>query len=219
MIIYKITNLINNKIYIGRDKNNNPKYFGSGSLIKDAIKNYGKNNFKKEILETCDNESELNEREKYWIKNLNSQNLEIGYNICECGHTSSNLSNHPNRSEIVKKISEHHADFTGNKNPMFGKKHNKETREKMSIKIKESFKKDPNLIKNKKELLKKYYIGRGNPNYNSTLILQYDLNMIFIKEWKDLYSLKEEGFNSKLISQCCRGRYKNSHGFIWKFKI
>lgn len=42
MIIYKTTNLINNKIYIGQDKNNNPKYLGSGDLLKKAIKKYEK---------------------------------------------------------------------------------------------------------------------------------------------------------------------------------
>ena len=55
MIIYKTTNLINNKIYIGQDSRNNPYYYGSGTIITLAIKKYGKNNFKKEILETCNN--------------------------------------------------------------------------------------------------------------------------------------------------------------------
>jgi len=42
MVIYKITNLINNKFYIGQDIKNNPKYLGSGNLIISAIKKYGK---------------------------------------------------------------------------------------------------------------------------------------------------------------------------------
>lgn len=47
MIIYKTTNLINGKIYIGFDSHNNPEYFGSGKLIKMALKKYGTSNFKK----------------------------------------------------------------------------------------------------------------------------------------------------------------------------
>ena len=59
MVIYKTTNLINGKIYIGQDLENNPNYFGSGLIFKKAILKYGKNNFKKEILEYCFNKQEL----------------------------------------------------------------------------------------------------------------------------------------------------------------
>lgn len=53
-IIYKVTNLINGKIYIGRDLRNNPKYLGGGIAIKSAHKKYGRENFVKEILEYVD---------------------------------------------------------------------------------------------------------------------------------------------------------------------
>jgi hypothetical protein len=81
MIIYKTTNLVNGKIYIGKDKLNNPDYFGSGTKIKLALEKYGKDNFKKEIIDTADTIDELDEKEKYWIKELNSQDRSIGYNI------------------------------------------------------------------------------------------------------------------------------------------
>jgi len=79
-VIYKIINLINNKIYIGKDLYNNPKYMGSGKLLKQAFKKYGKINFKKEIIEKCNDINQLNEREKFWIKNLNTFSPN-GYNI------------------------------------------------------------------------------------------------------------------------------------------
>ncbi len=85
MIIYITTNLINNKIYIGQDKHNNPKYYGSGLVIEKAIKKYGINNFKKEILEFCTDQDDLNNKEKYWIKFYNSIDKNIGYNISEGG--------------------------------------------------------------------------------------------------------------------------------------
>ena len=50
MVIYKTTNLINGKIYIGQDSKNNPKYLGSGVIFLKAIKKYGKENFVKETL-------------------------------------------------------------------------------------------------------------------------------------------------------------------------
>ena len=50
--VYKITNLLNDKIYIGVHKTENPNdsYYGSGVAIKEAIKKHGKENFRKDIL-------------------------------------------------------------------------------------------------------------------------------------------------------------------------
>ena len=71
MVIYQTTNLINNKKYIGRDAWNRSNYIGGGKALKQAIKKYGKENFKKEILEYCNSKEELLEREAYWLKFYN----------------------------------------------------------------------------------------------------------------------------------------------------
>ena len=63
MIIYKTTNLVNGKIYIGQDKNNNPAYLGSGKILHLAFQKYGLENFNKEILEVCKSVEDLNEKE------------------------------------------------------------------------------------------------------------------------------------------------------------
>lgn len=105
MEIYKITNLINDKIYIGKDTTSDKNYYGSGILIKKSIKKYGKENFKKEILEECDTNDELCDREKYWINFYNSTNLTIGYNISKGGDGGDTLSNNPNIEIIKSKIS------------------------------------------------------------------------------------------------------------------
>jgi group I intron endonuclease len=78
--IYKTTNLINGKIYVGKSLRNEDSYLGSGLQISGAISKYGKENFKKEILEEC-SEDVLNEREIYWIDFLNARDNRIGYNI------------------------------------------------------------------------------------------------------------------------------------------
>jgi group I intron endonuclease len=85
MIIYKITNLINGKIYIGQDKHNRPSYYGSGKIINLAILKYGRDNFKKEIIDTAVSKEELNEKEIYWISFYNSRDKSIGYNLAAGG--------------------------------------------------------------------------------------------------------------------------------------
>jgi len=133
LIIYKTTNLINEKIYIGLDRKNDPKYLGSGLLLNKAIKKYGIENFKKEILEYCKNEEELNKREKYWIKKLDSQNTIIGYNIAYGGEGGDTYTYNPNLKEIKEKISN---SIKGKNHPCFGKKHTMELKKKMGEKNK-----------------------------------------------------------------------------------
>lgn len=68
--IYRITNFINGKIYIGKHIQNNykiDKYLGSGNLIKAAVKKYGNVNFKKEILSYHSNEADLSKAESLAI--------------------------------------------------------------------------------------------------------------------------------------------------------
>ena len=105
MIIYKTVNLVNGKIYIGQDSNNNSEYLGSGLLLNRAIEKYGIENFEKNILEQCNTRDELNEREKYWIKKLGSLDREIGYNISTGGSGGDNFTNNPNKEEIREKLS------------------------------------------------------------------------------------------------------------------
>lgn len=89
--IYKITNLINNKIYIGlsidikdrwkahRTRPFQPNCSQYESHLYRAIRKYKLENFKFEIIEEC-KPDELEEKEIYWIKYYNTTNPEIGYN-------------------------------------------------------------------------------------------------------------------------------------------
>lgn len=83
--IYKITNLVNGKIYIGKHQtlNLDDNYFGSGIFLLKAIKKYGRHNFKKEILFVFDNENEMNLKEKElvteeFISSSSNYNAKIG---------------------------------------------------------------------------------------------------------------------------------------------
>jgi hypothetical protein len=116
-IIYKTTNIKNGKIYVGKDKINNPNYIGSGVILEQAIQKYGRQYFQKEILEEC-NDSIVDSREIYWIARLNSTDNKIGYNITNGGAGGDTTTNHPNKDIIVKKrakkIKEWHESLTPN---------------------------------------------------------------------------------------------------------
>lgn len=85
--IYKITNLIDGRIYIGKRQSStfDPYYWGSGTHITRAIKKYGKENFNREIIEWCYSLEEIVSREMYWIAELDAQNPNIGYNLSKGG--------------------------------------------------------------------------------------------------------------------------------------
>lgn len=95
--IYKLTNKINNKIYIGKAndvkirwnshikssfKESNHSY---NYPIHCAIRKYGADNFNVEIIDTAETTKEINEKEKYWINKYNSRNNDIGYNLAAGG--------------------------------------------------------------------------------------------------------------------------------------
>jgi len=80
MIIFKTTCLINGKIFVGQATLDNPNFYGSGKFILTDIRKYGIQNFQREILEECNTAELTNKRELYWIKKLNADNDNIGYN-------------------------------------------------------------------------------------------------------------------------------------------
>ena len=59
--IYKTTNSVNQKYYIGKHQTPNPEdsYLGSGKALRNAIKQHGRENFKKEILYVFETEKEM----------------------------------------------------------------------------------------------------------------------------------------------------------------
>ena len=106
--VYKTINLINNNYYIGvhKTKNINDSYFGSGKILKQAIKKYGIDNFIKHILYVFDTAEEAYSKEKEivndrFIKEENTYNVAIG------GVPTTNF--YPNRIYL-----------TGDSHPMWG---------------------------------------------------------------------------------------------------
>jgi len=85
MYIYKITNTINGRWYIGKTNGRDPNYMGSGKLLKQAYARYGQENFIKEVLESCTADEELNLREQHWIATTGAIQDPMSYNLAEGG--------------------------------------------------------------------------------------------------------------------------------------
>jgi group I intron endonuclease len=180
MIIYKTTNLINGKIYIGQDSKNNPEYLGSGTIIKRAINKYGKENFKKEILDICLDKEELDIKEIYWIKELKS--IENGYNISSGGNgcLGCKQSDETKEKRRLKNI--------GDKNPMYGKTLPKKTLIKRSEKVKNE----------------KTFSGENNPNFKYKIEKKELYNLFIIKNLKIDEISKIYGCHRTVISDNLR---------------
>lgn len=131
--VYKITNLINGKIYIGKTFNINTRWEKHIKIAENkeekayqylhkSINKYGVENFIIEELENNLTEQESFEKEKFWIKTLNSKNCDVGMNLTDGGEGASGL-----------KWSEHSRDkIRGENNHNFGKELSLETKEKLS---------------------------------------------------------------------------------------
>jgi hypothetical protein len=108
MYVYITTNLINNKKYIGvsitKNQIKSKTYLGSGIILKTAIKKYGKENFKKEIIKTFDNEISARDYEKFLISELNAIESIDYYNLVSGGY-GGGVKKHPVSDETREKIS------------------------------------------------------------------------------------------------------------------
>lgn len=127
--IYRITNLVNGKTYIGQHKYKtlDDNYMGSGKLLWRAYNKYGIENFKKEII--CKNvqyKETINDMEKFYIRKEREQNPFGCYNIAEGGQGGYTYFR---SEEQNKKMSEA---LKGEKNPWYGKHHSEEAKRKMS---------------------------------------------------------------------------------------
>lgn len=211
--IYCIENLVNHKKYIGQSNNieyrwKRHKYeLSRGSHDNDYLQKswdkYGQDNFKFYILELCD-VSMMDELEVYYIDLYQTINRDNGYNLTSgggankqyskevCDKISQALMGHEVSPETRKKVSEHHADVSGEKHPMYGRKHSEEAKEKM----------------------RQAGLGRPSSRKNLNSVLCIELNTIFESATD---ASKELNLDSSGILKCCRGERKTCGGYGWSF--
>lgn len=138
MIIYKITNRVNGKIYIGQTVQELEvrvrKHFSRAKteikyqypLVND-IRKYGENNFDYEIIEIINKLEQLNEREVYWINHYKSI-WPNGYNVTEGGAGTKGYNHRQEDKLNMSKLKVNK--YEGENNPFYGKKHSEAQIEK-----------------------------------------------------------------------------------------
>lgn len=198
-VIYKITNCINNKIYVGKAINfaNRYKYYKYNHkygrmYIYRAMNKYGFDNFIFELLEECNTES-LIERENYWILKLESNIKTKGYNLRIDSKENSGWSH----TEATKKL-------------ISSKCKGKSAWHKGLTNL-PCYRSEEALQEFSKRMT-----GGNNPNAKK--VYQYDTNLNFIKEYDSASTAaKELEIVFQGICRCATGERKSYKSYIWSY--
>lgn len=201
--IYKITNTINGKIYVGQHKGNDfGDYWGSGLLLHRAYKKYGMEAFAREILQFASFKEELNFLECYYIQQCNSMSPN-GYNIATGGRGGyTGETTEESRRKIKEfltgrpKSEEHKKNLSLAKKGIPTHKQTEETRKKISA----SHMGIPAWNK-----------GKGKP------VDQFTMDGKYIKTWSSMAEAKANGYNISKICDCVNGKRKHHRHFLWRY--
>lgn len=220
-VIYKATNKINEKMYIGQTINlkaRKRRHLNSKEtyVFNKAIKKYGKNNFKWEIIDSAETKDELDKKEIYWINELKTYiacKNSRGYNMTKGGSYVSDST----KKQIVQLTTD--GDF---------------------IKVFESIEEASRILNihatNIKDCCKGRYKMSGNfifvykseydenkeYKYKNSLavpIVQLDLEGNFIQRYESICEAQRQINRSKsAIIECCQGKKKQAYGYLWIYE-
>jgi hypothetical protein len=218
--------------YLGITTKDPYKYKGSGLYWKRHLKfhNILSKDIKTTILLETSNESELRDTSLYYsnlwdiVNNEKFLNLipesgigTLGFKFSEDVKSKMNLKKkgvklsdeHKRNLSLSgkgrKKTDEWKENMKGSKNPFYNKTHSKEVLD-IIIKANKGYKRPI------EQTIKSIY-GRSKP------VIQLTLNGDFVKEWGSSKEIENIlGYSSSCITGCCKGRYKKSKGFKWKYK-
>ena len=136
--VYKITNLVDGKFYIGSSKNiegrwcTHRKELNTGchnnQHLQNAWNKYGEKSFKFEVIEEVNDLDKIRERENYYIKFTKCYDHSIGYNMLDDATIGIGVSH---SLEVKQKISEA---CRGEKNGHYGHRHSEETKRRIKEK-------------------------------------------------------------------------------------
>lgn len=218
MIVYKISNTINNKIYIGITKKTLKQRWSRHGFAKSsknmaityAILKYGKENFIAEEICSALNIESLKKLEIYFIEYYTNIGFEL-YNVKKGGNYNPQTA-----EETKKKLSEIGKTLIGNKNPFYGKKHTEETKKILSEKCKNNRR----YIRTEKHLKRISEVHKGKHVSEETK-LKISKPLICLNNGKIYKSArcaaKDLNVHYTLISMVLKGKRKHTKGFTFKY--
>lgn len=238
MIIYKITNKINGKVYIGQTIRTletrwkehvlNSFKHKTSMCLHDSIRKYGAENFTIEQIDVASTRDELDKKEIYWIKYYNSLSPN-GYNLETGGNKNHSISEETrirmSKSQKGRVLSKEHREKIGNGNK--NKIRSDETRKKISesktgkpikkfsletrLKISKA-RLGCKLSNETKHKLSNLNKGLNNPRCRAVICVETDEIFDCI-----LYASINKKVNKSAISQVCKGNRKTCGGYHWEY--
>lgn len=204
MIIYKATNKVNGKIYIGQTTRSlkvrmQEHARHSESAFDKAIQKHGIENFEFEVIDTANSIDELNQKEIYWIEYYNSYRGN-GYNSCIGGENTIGFK-HTEQSKAKMSVAKKKM-YIGSNNPFYHKHHLKEARQKMSEKRKGRVLSDE----------WKQRISENNSQKRRVRNIETGEVFDTIKEAAGKYNIIPTH-----ITRVCRGKRKSTGGYHWEY--
>lgn len=252
--IYRITNIENKKVYIGQTTKNDPierwkghisavKYGNGCPVLSNAIKHYGVDKFKFEVLIISFDEN-LDKLEIEYIKKYNCI-VPNGYNVQEGGNLGGMFKGHHHTEDVKRILSEkskarynniiarqEHGKKVieaqknsqkwklaiaekrlGPKKGSIGAQHSEEHCNKLSESIKKWFANNTTEDRRAKH-------SKIMTQVNGKAIAQYTTDGKFINTYISITEAgKHTGINRMAIQACAAGRSKTSGGFVWKYAM
>ena len=208
--IYKITNLVNGKIYIGETVRpikarwsqhksralSEEKGHGYDYHLYHAMRKYGLENFNIEEIETCLDE-ERYERETYYIDLFNSFDKNKGYNSTIGGkgvllYKTEDFLNLWDQGLLICDIAKQLKCSKGTaRQRLYGAGI---TREDIAARV-----------------------GTAIAKRCAYPVLQYDYEGNFIQEWESAAECGRNGFEQSAVSNVCLQKQKSAYGYLWKY--
>lgn len=218
--VYKHTNKVNGKIYIGQTCKKPEQRWANGegyqkcTLFYKAIKKYGWDNFEHEIMEKDLTHDEANDKEKFLIAYFESNKPDKGYNLTSGGEGVEH-------SEVTKQKMRDNQ--KGELNTFFGRKHSLETIEKMKqahTGVHPSLETRKKLSASKMGQLNPFFKKDHSEEFKDNLRKRLSKKILCVETGIIYTSAKEAGellnIDSSCIRKCCKGKRKTAGGYHWK---